>query len=107
MFALPILSLAVLLARFCTPVRAVYDNFEFSTNATDFLCGGTGFACPPPSLCSHDVITNLWYCCIPGATDAVCWKQSPACTGEGTQKPSGGQRQCDSGENAFCCLKER
>jgi hypothetical protein len=107
MFALPILSVAVLLARFSTPVRAGYDIFEFSANATDFLCEGTGFKCPPPSVCSHDVITDQWYCCIPGADDAVCWKQSPTCDGDDAKKPSGGQQACSGGENAFCCLKDR
>jgi hypothetical protein len=104
---LPVLSLAVLLARFCTPVRAGYEKFNFATNATNFRCAADGFPCPPPSVCSHDVITNEWYCCKPGAPDYVCWKKSPYCDGDNYKQPSGGQQACSSGESAFCCLKDR
>ena len=106
MLSIPLLSLSLLLARL-TPVRAGYNDFQFATNATEFRCEGTGFGCPPPSVCSHDLFTDQWYCCIPGASDAVCWKQSPSCDGGSDGVPSGSQQSCSSGKSAFCCLKDR
>ncbi|KZM18424.1 hypothetical protein ST47_g10436 [Ascochyta rabiei] len=88
-------------------VTADFDQFYFSSNATNYVCPGIGFGCKPPMICAHESVTDQFYCCAPGATDAVCWKGSPACDGGSKQTPSGGQQSCSSGTNAFCCLKSR
>ncbi|KAF1927547.1 uncharacterized protein M421DRAFT_393067 [Didymella exigua CBS 183.55] len=97
---------AVLLA--CTRiVSADFDEFFFASNATEYVCPGIGFACTPPMICSHESVTDLYYCCAPGAIDAVCWKGSASCDGGDEKTPSGSQQSCSSGDNAFCCLKSR
>ncbi|KAF3046957.1 hypothetical protein E8E12_009453 [Didymella heteroderae] len=88
-------------------VSADFDKFFFASNATEYVCPGIGFACIPPMICSHESVTDLYYCCAPGATDAVCWKGSASCDGGNKKTPSGGQQSCSSGDNAFCCLKSR
>lgn len=88
-------------------VSADFDQFYFSSNATDFVCPGLGFGCIPPMICARESVTNLYYCCEPGATDAVCWKGASDCDGGSKKTPSGSQQSCSSGSNAFCCLKTR
>ena len=102
---LPALASTLLVC--ATLVSAEFDDFFFSSNATEYVCPGIGFACNPPMICSHESLTDQYYCCAPGATDAVCWKGSPSCDGGNDQTPSGSQQSCSSGENAFCCLKNR
>ncbi|KAF2628584.1 hypothetical protein BU25DRAFT_448019 [Macroventuria anomochaeta] len=88
-------------------VSADFDDFYFASNATQYICPGIGFGCIPPMICAHESVTDLYYCCMPGATDAVCWKGASACDGGSSKLPSGSQQSCSSGDNAFCCLKSR
>lgn len=99
--------LTVVLLASTRTVSADFDKFFFASNATEYVCPGIGFACTPPMICSHESVTDLYYCCMPGATDGVCWKGSSSCDGEGGKSPSGSQQSCSSGDNAFCCLKSR
>ncbi|KAJ4987673.1 hypothetical protein SVAN01_06840 [Stagonosporopsis vannaccii] len=99
--------LATILFACTRTVSADFDDFFFASNATRYVCPGIGFACEPPMICAHEAITDVYYCCIPGATDAVCWKGSASCDGGDERMPSGSQQSCSSGNNAFCCLKSR
>ncbi|KAF2646530.1 hypothetical protein P280DRAFT_13122 [Massarina eburnea CBS 473.64] len=89
-------------------VAADYNQFYFPTNSTQFRCSGMGNVCPPPSVCAHDALTDVHYCCGTGSKDAVCWTNSQSCRGDDAQ-PASGQLGCPSnaGPNTYCCRSGR
>ncbi|OAL45411.1 hypothetical protein IQ07DRAFT_225064 [Pyrenochaeta sp. DS3sAY3a] len=89
-------------------VAADFDSTFYATNSTKYYCNSKmGLSCPPPLVCSRDSLTKKTYCCRPGPVDSICWTAMDTKCDGGNGEPSGSQIPCSSGNNAFCCLKNR
>ncbi|KAF2190433.1 hypothetical protein K469DRAFT_721292 [Zopfia rhizophila CBS 207.26] len=84
---------------------ADYDKFFFTSEASNWRCPGLRFNCPAPWVCAYDGLLDKHYCCGTGSED-ICWNGNTNCGGA-DKTPSTNQIGCSSGQNAFCCLKDR
>ncbi|PVH94512.1 hypothetical protein DM02DRAFT_633656 [Periconia macrospinosa] len=100
-----VLAAALLCAEFAF---AEYDQFYFPTKDANNRCHDAGNACPPPSVCAHEALTDTHYCCTTGSKDAVCWINSQTCRGE-DKKPATGQLGCptNASPNGYCCRSDK
>lgn len=110
MSGLSFTQLLLLLASLTVSVSAGFTNFYLNTTGA---CVGNAITCTPGrSMCAHEDVNNIDYCCdtLSDANPNLCYTVAPNCDGV-DGGPSSVQQSCRGiGEQVedrtWCCLKE-